>query len=144
MCGYNRKHALLQLIEYFDFPKKLFNQGFLFIHPRFFIYSSKVFIIVQAIRCLDIVKSSLYKVVNKLVAKCSNDKIGWSRPRDLLQPITRLVFYKLHTTTCSKQDVRLAETDHVVCFSQSCRYYTLLLLCLLREQVFVYYVETPY
>ena len=59
----------------------------------------------------------------RLTIKCLN--------RDLLQPIARLVYCKLYTTTCSKQDVRLAEADHVVCFSQSCGYYTLLLLCLL-------------
>ena len=50
----------------------------------------------------------------------------------------------LFTTTGSKQDVRLAEADRVIWFSLSHGYYTLLLLCLLREQVLAYYVETPY
>ena len=37
---------------------------------------------------------------------------------------------------CSKQIMRLVETDHVICFSQSHGYYTLLLLCFLRSASF--------
>ena len=42
----------------------------------------------------------------------------------------------LFATTCGKQDVRLADADRMVCFSQSSGYYTLLLICLLRSTGF--------
>ena len=69
-------------------------------------------------------------------SKQSSSKV--QQPQDWLKQIwlkhvlfTTSCILQQYTTTCCKQDVRLAEANHVVCFSLSCGYYTLLLLCLL-------------
>ena len=56
-------------------PVNFFNQTAV-ICKRLLDIMNLVAAFLPAIRCLDIIKSSLYKVVNKVVAKCGNHKIG--------------------------------------------------------------------